>query len=60
MISWRIFKMGVKGFQKGHDVSKETRAKISKANNGNFFAKCDYCGKEYHTKKSAFLKRKRL
>lgn len=34
--------MGVKGFQKGHIVSKETREKISKANNGNFFAKCDY------------------
>jgi transposase-like protein len=51
--------MGVKGFQKGHIVSDETRAKISKANNGNFFAMCDYCGKEYHTKKSAFVKRKR-
>ena len=51
--------MGVKGFQKGHLVSDETRAKISKANNGNFFAICDYCGKEYHTKKSAFAKRKR-
>ena len=51
--------MGVKGFQKGHLVSDETRAKISKANNGNFFAICDYCGKEYHTQKSAFAKRKR-
>ena len=51
--------MGVKGFQKGHIVSEETRAKISKANNGNFFAICDYCGKKYHTKKSAFIKRKR-
>lgn len=29
--------MGVKGFQKGHFVSKETREKISKANNGKFF-----------------------
>ena len=28
--------MGVKGFQKGHIVSKETRMKISKANDGNF------------------------
>lgn len=44
--------MGVKGFQKGHIVSDETRAKNSKANNGNFFGKCDYCGKQYHTKKS--------
>ena len=41
--------MGVKGFQKGHIVSKETRMKISKANDGNFFAKCDYCGEKYHT-----------
>lgn len=51
--------MGVKGFQLGHETSVETRAKISKALDGNFFAKCDYCGKEYHTKKSAFEKRKR-
>ena len=51
--------MGIKGFQKGHVVSEETRQKISKANDGNFFSKCDYCGKEYHTKKSAYEKRKR-
>ena len=47
--------MGVKGFQKGHIVSKETRMKISKANDGNFFAKCDYCGEKYHTKKTQSL-----
>ena len=29
--------MGVKGFQKGHFVSQETREKISKANDGNLF-----------------------
>lgn len=51
--------MGVKGFQKGHLVSDETRAKISRANNGNFFGKCDYCGKQYHTKKSHYERRKR-
>ena len=51
--------MGVKGFQKGHPVSDETRAKISKANDGNFFATCDYCMKEFHTKRSAFSRRKR-
>ena len=51
--------MDKKGFQKGHIVSEEIRAKISKANDGNFYTKCDYCDKEYHTKKSAFLRRKR-
>ena len=50
--------MGVKGFQKGHFVSEETRAKISVANNGNFYAVCDYCGQKFHTKKYAFIKRK--
>ena len=42
--------MGVKGFQLGHKPSAETRTKISKALDGGCFAKCDYCGKEYHTK----------
>ena len=51
--------MGVKGFQPGHETSAETRAKISKALDGEFFAKCDCCGKKYHTKKSAFLRRNR-
>lgn len=51
--------MGTKGFQKGHSVSAETREKIARANDGNFFAVCDYCGKKYHTRKSAFQKRKR-
>ena len=48
----------MKGFQKGHIVSKETKEKISKANDGNFFGNCDYCGKEYHTKKSHYERRK--
>lgn len=51
--------MGVKGFQKGHTVSAETRAKIGAANDKNFFGKCDYCGKEYHTRKSHYERRKR-
>ena len=51
--------MGVKGFQKGHIVSEETRVKISKANDGNFFGTCDFCGKKYHTKKSHYERRKR-
>lgn len=48
-----------KGFQPGHIVSEETRAKISKANDGNFYCNCDYCGIKYHTKRSAFAKSKR-
>ena len=40
--------MGVKGFQKGHIVSEETREKISKVNDGNFFGICDYCGKTFY------------
>lgn len=51
--------MGVRGGQKGHIVSEETRAKISKSNDGNFFAQCDYCEKVYHTKKSHYEKTKR-
>ena len=39
-------------------LSEETKQKISKANNGNFYAICDYCGRKFHTKKSAFAKRK--
>ena len=39
-------------------LSDETKQRISKANNGNFYAICDYCGQKFHTKKSAFAKRK--
>ena len=39
-------------------LSEETKQKISKANDGNFFAVCDYCKKLFHTKKSAYAKRK--
>ena len=31
-------------------LREETRQKISKANNGNFYAICDYCGQKFHTK----------
>lgn len=51
--------MGIKKGEKGHAISQETKQKISKANDGNFYAICDYCGIEYHTKKSAFEKSKR-
>ena len=40
-------------------LSEETKKKISKANNGNFYGVCDYCNKKYHTKKSHYSKRKR-
>jgi len=51
---------GIKGFQKGHEVSEETRRKIGLANRGvwiNF--KCDYCGKENEEKQSHYKKSKR-
>ena len=32
-------------------LREETRQKISKANNGNFYSICDYCGQKFHTKK---------
>lgn len=44
---------------KNREHSEETKKKISQANDGNFFAKCDYCEKEFHTKKSSFNKSKR-
>lgn len=49
----------MRGFQKGHIVSQETRDKISKANNGNFYAICDYCGIKFHTQRSVFVRKKR-
>lgn len=49
----------MRGFPKGHIISQEVRDKISKANDGNFFGKCDYCGTEYHTKKSHYARAKR-
>ena len=37
-------------------LSEETKQKISKANDGNFFAVCDYCKKLFHTKNLPMLK----
>lgn len=50
---------GVKGFQKGHTVSPETRLKISNALKRRVVAKCDYCHLEFETQPSAFAKKKR-
>ena len=44
---------------KNRVFSEETKRKIGAANDGNFFAVCDYCGKKYHTKKSHYQKSKR-
>jgi hypothetical protein len=49
----------MRGFQKGHAVSVETRAKISAANNDNFYGECDYCHKKYKIRKSHYERRKR-
>ena len=37
-------------------LSEETKQKISKANNGKFYAICDYCGQKFHTKNLLLLK----
>ncbi|WP_339306506.1 HNH endonuclease signature motif containing protein [Paenibacillus sp. FSL R5-0519] len=50
---------GVKGFQKGHKHSEETKKKISAANNRQVKFNCDYCGKESADKLSSFNKKKR-
>jgi len=51
---------GIKGFQKGHEVSKETRIKIGLANRGIWIKfRCDYCGKENEEKQSHYRNSKR-
>ena len=35
-------------------LGEETKSKISKANDGNFYGTCDYCGEQYHTRKSHY------
>lgn len=37
-------------------LSDETKQRISKANNGNFYAICDYCGQKFHTRNLLLLK----
>lgn len=50
---------GIKGFQKGHITSTETRQRIGDANRRPVSCKCDYCGDVFITKQSAFDKKKR-
>jgi len=51
---------GIKGFQKGHEVSNETRRKIGFANRGIWIKyNCDYCGKENEEKQSHYNKKYR-
>jgi hypothetical protein len=40
-------------------MSEETKKKISIANSQDFFAVCDYCGKEYKTRKSHYARTER-
>ena len=50
---------GIKGYQKGHVPSKETRLKISLANRHPVYFNCEYCGCECVTKRSVYKKYKR-
>lgn len=51
---------GIKGFQKGHEVSSATREKIGRANRGVWIVfNCDYCGRPNEEKKSHYVKKKR-
>lgn len=40
-------------------LRNETKLKISKANDGNFYGTCDYCKERYHTIRSHYAKSKR-
>ena len=50
---------GIKGFQKGHRHSDETRRKIGDALRQPYHFLCDYCGKRRVTTPSVFAKKKR-
>lgn len=50
---------GIKGFQKGHRHSEETKRKIGLANSRSISFKCDYCGKKSKTKSSAYARKNR-
>ena len=50
---------GVKGFQKGHKHSDETKLKIGKALSNQVSFICEYCGKTSSDRPSHFAKKKR-
>lgn len=51
---------GIKGFQKGHITTEETRRKIGLANRGIWVKyNCDYCGNENEEKLSHYIRKKR-
>lgn len=50
---------GIKGFQKGHRHSEETKTKIGNANRNQIYFNCDYCGKVSSDKPSSYKKKKR-
>jgi len=50
---------GIKGFQKGHTTSSETKAKISRALSRKIVFNCEMCGKESSEPPSHYSKKKR-
>ncbi|MBA7646727.1 hypothetical protein ES703_54493 [subsurface metagenome] len=50
---------GVKGFQKGHKTTKQTRQKIGNALRKSITFKCDYCSKQSITPPSHYKKKKK-
>ncbi len=48
-----------KGYQAGHDVSIETRLKISRALSRKIKFNCEFCKKQSESKPSAYYKKKR-
>jgi 5-methylcytosine-specific restriction endonuclease McrA len=50
---------GVKGFQKGHKHSLETKIKIGNANRNQIYFNCEYCGKESSDRPSHYARKKR-
>lgn len=50
---------GVKGFQKGHETSEETRRKIGETKSRKIYFECDYCGVISSNSPSHFNRKKR-
>jgi len=50
---------GVKGYQKGHVPSEETRRKIGDAHRRQIYFSCDYCKKTSSDKPSSYNRKKR-